>query len=284
MWSQGIQAVGDICNTSDTFSQKEKSPIRYYNFIELFDFLQTEKSEKFITGNLEVFEKAKHPKSVVPHAPYSVSTNLFKKINQLNEPKSTVSIHNQETQEEDDLFRLGKSGFHSFYQNFGFSLDAFQARGSSSIRYALENMDPTNRTLFVHNTLTDTSDMEAAHQWNPEVFWCTCPNANLYIENRLPDYTKFIAADAVMTIGTDSLTSNWQLSVWEEMRTILRFQSYVSFETILTWATLNGARARGMESHLGSLETGKTPGVLNISFHPDTNSFPPIEVNPVRLV
>ncbi|MCB0618825.1 MAG: amidohydrolase family protein, partial [Saprospiraceae bacterium] len=53
---------------------------------------------------------------------------------------------------------------------------------------------------------------------------------------------------------TDSLTSNWQLSVLEEMKTIARYQSYVPFETLLRWATLNGAEALGYEAEIGSLE------------------------------
>ena len=68
-------------------------------------------------------------------------------------------------------------------------------------------------------------------------------------------------ADAKMTIGTDSLTSNWQLSILDEMKTIAKYQSYIPFETIIRWATLNGAEALGFEKDLGSLEVGKTPGL-----------------------
>jgi cytosine/adenosine deaminase-related metal-dependent hydrolase len=68
--------------------------------------------------------------------------------------------------------------------------------------------------------------------------------------------------EARVTIGTDSLTSNWQLSILEEMKAISRYQRYVPFETLLRWATLNGAQALGFEDTLGSLEVGKTPGIL----------------------
>jgi cytosine/adenosine deaminase-related metal-dependent hydrolase len=73
-------------------------------------------------------------------------------------------------------------------------------------------------------------------------------------------------ANVNVTIGTDSLTSNWQLSVLEELKTIAHFQSYVPFEELLRWATLNGAKALGFDDDLGSLEVGKTPGlnVLNV--------------------
>ena len=123
-------------------------------------------------------------------------------------------------------------------------------------------MDPLCKTLFVHNTLTTSEDIKAADAWSSNVYWATCPNANLYIENRLPNYQAFLDTQARMTIGTDSLTSNWQLSIFEEMKTIARFKSYVSFQTLLKWATINGAAALGYEQTLGSLEIGKTPGLV----------------------
>jgi cytosine/adenosine deaminase-related metal-dependent hydrolase len=125
-------------------------------------------------------------------------------------------------------------------------------------------MNPANRSIFVHNTLSSRADIKAAQAWSPNTFWATCPNANLYIENRLPDYSAFIDTQARVTIGTDSLTSNWQLSILEEMKTIARYQSYVPFHTLLRWATLNGAEALGFEDTLGSLEVGKTPGIVLI--------------------
>jgi cytosine/adenosine deaminase-related metal-dependent hydrolase len=64
-----------------------------------------------------------------------------------------------------------------------------------------------------------------------------------------------------MTIGTDSLTSNWQLSILEEIKTILKFQSFLPFMEVLTWGTLNGAQALGFDHLLGSLEKGKSPGL-----------------------
>ena len=266
MIKAGIVAVGDISNVPDTFAQKAQGNIRYYTFVEMFDFLQEDDAArefdkyKAVYDALPLAEGSK--KSVVPHATYSVSKNLFKKINATNSDNHiTVSIHNQETQPEQDLFLEGKGAFYEFYGKFGISLDKFKPNHKSAIHYALENMNPKARTLFIHNTLTSQADIEAAQAWSPNVFWATCPNANLYIENRLPNYQNFICTNARLTIGTDSLTSNWQLSVLEEMKTIQRFQSYVPFETMLKWATLNGAQALGFDDTLGSIEKGKAPGL-----------------------
>jgi aminodeoxyfutalosine deaminase len=273
MYAAGIVAVGDISNKLDTAAVKDSSHIRYYTFVEMFDFLSDAAAEDTHQRYLPVLEGQStaggNRKSAVPHAPYSVSKELFRRIASLNTPEATVSIHNQETVHEDAFFRHKTGDFVAFYELFGISLDAFQPTGRNSIFYALDHLNPRNRNLFVHNTLTDADDIRAAHAWSDRVFWATCPNANLYIENSLPNYRHFIEQDAKMTIGTDSLTSNWQLSVWEEMKTIARFQSYVPFETLLRWATLNGAQALGFETELGSIEPGKTPGLNLLTLAPD---------------
>jgi len=273
MYEAGIVAVGDISNKPDTAAQKDKSRIRYYTFVEAFDFLQDANAAHTFQQAEAVLaaQSAAHGnrKSAVPHAPYSVSRALFQLLNAANGPGQTVSIHNQETPHEDALFLHKTGGFLDFYKGFGISLDGFSASGKTAIHYALGNMDPGCRTLFVHNTLTSPEDIQAAQAWSDHVYWATCPNANLYIENRMPFYRHFMENNARMTIGTDSLTSNWQLSVLEEMKAIARYQSYVPFETLLRWATLNGAEALGFESDMGSIEPGKTPGLNLLSLGAD---------------
>lgn len=274
MWEAGIQAVGDICNKADTAATKRRSPIRYYSFVEMFDFLNDARAQQTFDGYYEVFAQQSGEngdrKSCVPHAPYTVSKALFSFINAANRsaasPHSTVtvSIHNQETVHEDQFFMDKTGDFNEFYRSFGIPLNGFEPSGRRSIYYALEHMDAQHRTLFVHNTETQPEEIRAAQAWAAQstICWCSCPNANLYIENRLPNYRYFLDNEAIVCLGTDSLTSNWQLSILEEMKTIARYQSYVPFEMLLRWATLNGAIALGFDDEIGSIEVGKRPGLL----------------------
>ncbi|MBK8517776.1 MAG: amidohydrolase family protein [Saprospiraceae bacterium] len=268
MYENGIVAVGDISNKTDTAEVKSTSKVDYYTFVEMFDFLQPSMTENTIAQYVPVMEgqsdHGNNKKSYVPHAPYTVTPELFRYINEKNLSGATVSIHNQEISDENQLFINGQGGFTDFYTGFGMKLDHFIPTGKTSIHYILENMVPGFKTIFVHNTNTNKEDIEAAMRWNKEIYWATCPNANLYIENRLPDYKVFLDTDAKMTIGTDSLTSNWQLSIWEEIKTIRKYKSYIPLETLLTWATMNGAEALGYQKNLGSFEVGKTPGLVHI--------------------
>lgn len=275
MYAGGIVAVGDISNMLHTAARKAESPIRYYTFVEMFDFLQDGMAQQTFDQYAAVYQGQAsgngNRKSHVPHAPYTVSKKLFGLINAANgaAPDVTVSIHNQETPHENEFFLSKTGGFIDFYNAFGFPLELFHASGQSAIHYALANMNPQQRTLFVHNTTTEPEDIAVAHAWSDQVYWATCANANLYIENRLPNYQYFLDANARMTIGTDSLTSNWQLSVLDELQAIAKYQSYIPVETLLRWATLNGAEALGYADELGSITVGKRPGLNLLEYGND---------------
>ena len=89
----------------------------------------------------------------------------------------------------------------------------------------------------------------------------------MYIENRLPDFRVFAGSDRCI-LGTDSLASNTGLSILEEIKHIRKGSSVFSFEDLLRFATLNGAKALGFQAQLGSIEKGKYPG-LNLLSHVD---------------
>jgi len=88
-----------------------------------------------------------------------------------------------------------------------------------------------------------------------------CPLSNYFIENKYPDLTNFIPFSDKVTIGTDSLASNNTLSILEEMKALVKIKADLSFEKVLQWATLNGAKALQLDRNIGSIEIGKKPGI-----------------------
>ena len=105
----------------------------------------------------------------------------------------------------------------------------------------------------MHNTYTSQEDVQWAESQHENLFWCTCPKANLYIEGRLPNYENFKGVK--MTIGTDSLASNHTLSIWEEVQTILK-NTDLDLNSLLTWACKNGAEFLQLKD-LGTFEKRK---------------------------
>ena len=62
-------------------------------------------------------------------------------------------------------------------------------------------------------------------------------------------------------MGTDSLASNYSLSVLEELKTLQENFPEISLEELLKWGTLNGAKSLRIQDNFGSFEVGKKPGV-----------------------
>ena len=277
MWENGIQAVGDICNTTDSLARKQQTKIAYRNFIECLGFLPEQAGARFNYAHKvwEKFYQGNPASSLVPHAPYSVSAALFAKINQALSAlpvseKRIISMHNQESQPEDEFFRAGRGDFIDFYKNLGIDLTFYNPSGKSSLQTVLPYLGVADsKLLLVHNTFTDNADlafaMKEAQGFNMELCFVLCPGANLYIENRLPDIPMLLDAGVNIALGTDSLASNDQLSIAHEMQHIMKAFPAIGKEVLLRWATLNGAQALGFEKNLGRFERGKKPGVVLLS-------------------
>jgi cytosine/adenosine deaminase-related metal-dependent hydrolase len=264
MISNGIVAVGDICNTTDTFIRKKEKNISYHNLIECFGLLEENAIERF-SQSLQVYHMACQlsPSSIVPHAPYSLSKALMQLIDDFNRNKIS-SIHNQECAAENELYEKGTGDFHVLFDKIIPSGIDFPFTQKTSLQSTLPLMRENKHLILVHNTFTSKDDILFAQQQDKEIFWCLCPNANLYIENTLPDVNLLIEENCNIVLGTDSLASNVRLSIWHEVYTLHTHFPSIPLEQKLKWATSNGAKALQLSSHLGSFEEGKTPGILFI--------------------
>jgi cytosine/adenosine deaminase-related metal-dependent hydrolase len=274
MLENGIVAIGDISNTTDTLEQKRRGRLYYHTFVEAFDLHPSRAEVVFDEAKAiyEAFSSGLSPDngavSLVPHAPYTVSPSLYEKIKELAADKHAIlSVHNQESKAENELFQLGTGPFIDMYARMGMDHSWFKPTRLSSLLSTLGYYPSDLNLLLVHNTFTSEEDIKEGIKrfGKNKLFWATCPKANLYIENTLPDYEAFVRSGAKMTIGTDSLASNTSLSVLEEMKMLsARFPS-LSLDQLLTWACKNGADFLGISERFGTLEKGKQPGLVWIS-------------------
>ena len=266
MYDNGIVAVGDISNGADSFDVKAVSKIKYHTFLELYGFVDEGAQESFDNGLLiaAMLKGNGLAYTMVPHSPYAASAKLMELITNSTSEKDIVAIHNQETNDENLLFQKGTGSFIDLMQWFGLDTSFWKPTNKTSLVSIANLLPHENKLLLVHNTFTSKKDIETIIAHNPKVYWTFCPNANQYIEKALPNFRQFIDANQKCTLGTDSLTSNWSLSILDEIKTIQK-NTDIDIETLLQWATINGAEALGLELQLGSLEKGKTPGINLLS-------------------
>jgi aminodeoxyfutalosine deaminase len=273
MYDNGIVAVGDIGNTADTAEMKSKSKIRWQNFVEVLGFTDEKADEniehyKKVANQFETVHRPwtmDHRTSLVPHAPYSISPKTFKLINELTKDQ-IISIHNQEHPAEDLLYKTGGGDYLKLFKIFGINESPFPITGLSSIRSVLPHFNNGQTIFLIHNTFMPEEDVVFAKEYAEanrlELVWCLCINANLYIENKTPPIEMLMKHNCPLVLGTDSYSSNWQLSIVKEIQSIKKNFPSLSLEIILQWATLNGAKALQWDNELGSFEKGKRPGIV----------------------
>ena len=177
----------------------------------------------------------------------------------------TITMHNQETQDENAFFETKTGSFLQMYDRTKVSLDFFKPTGLSSVQSMLPYLQKANHSILVHNSFTSVNDVQAVEDKIQNAFWCLCPNANQYIEQTMPPIELLRSQNATLVVGTDSYASNWSLNILDELKTIQKHHATIPLSEMLQWATLNGAHALQMENTLGSFEKGKKPGVILIS-------------------
>lgn len=264
MQSEGIVAVGDVCNTAESFAVKQASPIFYHSFIEVAGLDEATAEKKLqLAYLLEAGVQAMGlSASIAPHAAYSMSESLLAGAFAAANEAGILSVHNEESDEENELFISGSGALSVLFTKSGFTLPP--VTGERSIYRLLPYIEKQTRTLFVHNVTTTGDDYDAATARLPHLTWVFCPLSNLRISRRLPPIDRFYRRHAPIAIGTDSLASNSSLSMIEELKTITKHFPQIPLRALLEWATLHGARALGKEQELGSLCAGKRPGVVLI--------------------
>lgn len=272
MKENGIVAVGDIVNTSDSLSVKEQSSLYFHNFVEVYGSNPALTDTRFEQA-LALYNqfRKQHKASIVPHAVYSVSQQLFDLITTHAAMTNSIqSIHHAESLDETQFFLTGNGPIADMLTQFGTDINTYKPFDKSAFNYLEEHYLPVpNNLLLVHNTYFELSSISKlisrqAHQQMNKLFFVLCPNSNLFIENKLPDFTTLSTSTDNICLGTDSLASNTTLSIMEELKTIRHHVPQIPIETLLSWATINGARSLGIDDRFGSFEKGKHPGIVNI--------------------
>ena len=188
-----------------------------------------------------------------PHAPYTVSDSSLIRISKLaNELELPVHMHVHETAGE--------------------VADALLASGERPMARLKRLGLLTRQLVAVHMTCLDEQDIEMATEGGISVVHC--PESNMKLASGICRVAEIAEKGINVCLGTDGAASNNNLSMLGEMRSASLLgkitaanASALSAPEILAMATINGARALGMEDQIGSLERGKWADICCVDMH-----------------
>ncbi len=274
MWAEGVMAVVDISNTTDSFGVKRQSAIEYYTLVERFGF-RPEVAEQSYRQGVQVLEALRADGlkgNITLHAPYSSSVPLMANVKAHIEAEGGLwSLHFLESESERELFEHQRGALFDRLENWGFK-PAEQLRGFRTVMDYMQQAIPrSGPLLFVHNTHISDAELDRLGPELERLFFCLCPEANRFIEAQLPPLDLLSRSPLKLCLGTDSLASARHLSMLENLKLLQEAFTTLSFETMLCWATLNGARLLGEDHRLGAIAVGMRPGLVHIR-HVDNSS------------
>jgi cytosine/adenosine deaminase-related metal-dependent hydrolase len=259
----GIVAVGDICNTIDTLDLKKDSDILFHNFIEQFGLASETANEKFAQSKelLKLFQNSLgDSSSITPHSTYSLSYELWNLVKEeVRDKRQPVSIHYGESKQEYLLLKEHAGPLADNFKQLGIPLNLPDCK--SPFEVVKEYLPKQSKMLFIHNTFAEKEEIQRLKSNFNEAYFVLCPSSNLFIEGVLPDVEMLAKSGAKIALGTDSYASSNTISIFDQMMILLEAFPSLSFDQLLTWATINGAKALNFDSKVGSIEIGKTPGL-----------------------
>ncbi len=190
------------------------------------------------------------------HALYSTGAELLQAVQKADQTAGLpFSIHLAENQEEEDIVARGTGEFAQMLAKAGMLADC-GSKGRSPVEHAHALGLLDDGTLAVHCVRVSDTDIATLAASGTHV--CLCPRSNDFIgEGRAP-WEKIMHSGINTCLGTDSIASNHDLDLWNELEFFLRnLRSSLTPPQALALITSNSAKALKIDAAYGSLEKGK---------------------------
>ena len=269
LWNQGVVAMADISNGSDSFAVKAAHPMYTRTFLEVFG-TEPEDCAAVMDGVRRLKETADCfgiDAAPTPHACYTMSPELVTAVSVEGLKSGFLSFHSEETEEEEEMLKYGSGKMWENRKKAGMSVPP--VTGQSSLLYFIDRLlagRPApfdEHILLVHECCLDQEGIDAAKAVMKHPFVAVCPLSNLFIHNTLPPIDLMRRNGLKVCVGTDSLSSNDDLIIVDELYCLQRNFPEVPLGELLTWASRNGAEFLA-RPEFGALEPGRRPGLVLI--------------------
>jgi len=275
----GTTTVANLTAFPELVSQI-KSPIRTWWFAELIDVRSPERANELVDLAIKSL-KSEEKWGLAPHALFTASVNLYRRCEEIARRQNVLlTTHLAESPEEMEMFRDGSGLLYEFMKSIGRPMDDcgketplanfLTVRDSSTALRAARN---DKDWLIAHlNELTE-SDFDLLETAKRKFHVVHSPRSHVYFGHSRFPFKKLCALRFNICLGTDSLASNENLSLFAEMRAFQRSEPGISPDKILEMVTVNAALALHQENALGRIRPGFQTDLVAIPCNGGGNLF-----------
>jgi cytosine/adenosine deaminase-related metal-dependent hydrolase len=244
-------------------------PIRTWWFAELIDVRAPERAREIADLAIESLKLAPNW-GLAPHGLFTASKILYERCEEIARRQNVLlTTHLAESCEEMEMFHDASGSLYEFLRGIGrpmddcgnetpleLFLDLIGRRGSPNRPRAIEVNRPYPSWIIAHlNELTE-SDLELLEKSNMKFHVEHSPRSHDYFKHSQFPFERLHSLGFNVCLGTDSLASNENLSLFAEMRAFQRRQPGISPDEILKMVTVNPAMALHQENTLGRIRRG----------------------------
>jgi aminodeoxyfutalosine deaminase len=264
----GTTTIANLTAFPEFVSQIE-APIRTWWFAELIDVRGPNRANEIVDVAVANLKSQEHW-GLAPHAPFTASSDLYRRS---AEVAPLLTTHLAESREEMSMFRDGNGELYEFLKEIG--RDMSDCGRCTPVEYFVGRLGEASLPdwLLVHlNELAD-GDLDLLKKSASQVLVVHCPRSHDYFGHSPFQFEKLRGLGFNICLGTDSLASNDDLSLFAEMRAFQKEFPMVSPEEILKMVTLNPALALGKPHVLGLIRKNRWADLIAVPIARSTSLF-----------
>ena len=230
-----------------------EEPIRTWWFGELIDVRSPERADQIVADAVDHL-KSSSRWGLAPHAPFTASRRLYSRCEEIARRENVLlTTHLAESRDEMQMFRDGTGAAFDFLKNIGRSME--DCGGETPVARFLRMRTVDNRWIIAHLNEVDAADFEPL-QAAPKFHIAHCPRSHSFFGHAPFALERLRTMGFNVCLGTDSLASNSDLSLFSEMRELIQKKPKLPPRAVVEMATVNGAQAIGQRNLLGVIQTG----------------------------
>lgn len=247
VYYSGTSVICEITNTKKTIPFLNNSPLISISY------------EEIVGWNIAQLCNPTPHINLTPHSLHGLKPNIIQSIIRQHPKNNPLSIHFAESPEEIEFLENNSGSFKDFF-NRHYPLQPIPSPEMPIVDYGKKMGLDQIQTLLVHGVQLNKPYIHELEKWKTSL--CLCPRSNSITGVGTAPFHLLNQSSLNLCLGTDGLSSNHSLNLFDEMQFLNQIQSVFTPEQILKMGTINAAKALNIDDKYGSLEPQKTNDIL----------------------